>query len=364
MPKGVGVQVPSLAKGFMSEFFNQTFYGNTILDWSITLVLIVASVIIGKVIYWIFGSIIKKLTSKTQTKLDDIIIDMIEEPASFIIAVIGMRLSLNFLIIPPGFAVWEAKIFQMVVVITIAWLLSRLIDSLFEEYVIPLSKKSNTDLDDMVVPIVRKGTKFIIWSMGIVVGLNNAGYDVGALLAGLGIGGLALAMAAKDTVSNMFGGFTIFVDKPFKINDKIKIKGIEGNVREIGLRSTRLETPEGRVVTMPNASFADNPVENISLEPSRKIVLTLKLSVKTPYEKVKKAIELLNQITKNNENVEDTCIVNFASIEDIHLALVFIYFIKKDKNIAEAQTGINLEILKEFESNKIEFAHSKIYADN
>ena len=91
--------------------------------------------------------------------------------------------------------------------------------------------------------------------MAIILGLNNAGYDVGAIVAGLGIGGLALALAAQDSVKNLFGGFTIFVDKPFKVKDRIKISGFDGAVEEIGIRSTRIRTLDGRMVTIPNSKF-------------------------------------------------------------------------------------------------------------
>lgn len=107
-----------------------------------------------------------------------------------------------------------------------------------------------------------------------IVALNNAGYDVGALIAGLGIGGLALAMAARDTVSNVFGGFTIFTDRPFTLNDRIKVSGFDGTVDEIGIRSTRLRTLAGTLVTIPNSTFSESAVENVSAEPSRKVVMT------------------------------------------------------------------------------------------
>ena len=132
-------------------------------------------------------------------------------------------------------------------------------------------------MDDQLLPVVRKGLRATIWILGILVALNNAGYNVGALLAGLGIGGLALAMAAKDTVANIFGGVTIFTDKPFKINERIKLGGFDGTITEIGIRSTRLKTLEGRVVTIPNAKFTGGMVENVSMEPSRKVVLNLGL---------------------------------------------------------------------------------------
>ena len=100
-------------------------------------------------------------------------------------------------------------------------------------------------------------------TLGLIVALNNAGYDIGALIAGLGVGGLALAIAAKDTVANIFGSVTIFADRPFVIGDRVRIKGHDGVVRDIGIRSTRLETRDGPMVTIPNATFADSAVEDV-----------------------------------------------------------------------------------------------------
>ena len=163
-------------------------------------------------------------------------------------------------------------------------------------------------------------------------------------------------MAAKDTVSNVFGGFTIFTDKPFKIKDRIKIGGFDGTVSEIGIRSTRLTTLEGRVVTIPNAKFADSMVENVSLEPNRKVVLNLGLTYDTSAENMKLAMKLLKDIIDSNNDTEDNCLISFNSFGDFSLGILFIYYIRKNSDILNTQTDINIEILKQFNENKLEFA--------
>jgi len=170
------------------------------------------------------------------------------------------------------------------------------IDALFEEYLVPLAEKTETTLDDQLLHVVRKLLRFVIWALGVIIGLNNAGYNVGALLAGLGIGGLALAMAAKDTVSNIFGGFTIFTDKPFQIGDRIRIDGFDGTVEEIGMRSTRLRTLAGTLVTIPNSRFSDSSVECVSAEPSRKVVATLGLTYDMSPGQMQQAMDTLGEI--------------------------------------------------------------------
>ena len=143
------------------------------------------------------------------------IIDMVEEPLVFIVGAVGIYSGLRMLILPEMVDKWIGIVVQVLVVLAMGWLATRLIDALFKELVIPLTEKSETALDDQLAPLALKAAKFVIWGVTVVIAMNNAGYDVGALLAGLGIGGLAVAMAAKDTVTNIFGGFTIFTDRPF-----------------------------------------------------------------------------------------------------------------------------------------------------
>jgi MscS family membrane protein len=340
----------------VSEFFKQNFYGNTIETWALALVIILCSILIGKILYWVFGNVLKKLANKTKTKLDDIIVDMIEEPIVFAIALLGIWFAITTLSFTEALDTWIWNVFQVLIVVNVAWLITRLFDSLFKEFIVPLADKTETDLDDQLLPFVSKGVKIIVWVLAIILALNNAGYDVTALIAGLGIGGLALAMAAKDTVANIFGGITIFMDKPFKIGDRIIIEGYDGTVKEIGLRSSRMETLEGRIVTMPNSKFAESPVENISLEPGRKIRLNLGLTYDTTPKQMDKAMSILKDIAKKNKSVKADTTISFNAFGDFALNIIFIYFIKKSADILDTQSEINMEILKQFNKNKLDFA--------
>ncbi len=338
------------------DFLQKTYYGNTVLDWLIALAIIVGALLVGKALYWIFGNIVKQFTKKTKTRLDDIIIDMIEEPIVFIVTIAGVWYGINRLELPETAERWLGNIIQFLIFLTIAWLITRLLDSFYKEYVAPLVSKTETDLDDQLLPILQKGTKLTVWSIGIIVALNNAGYDVGALIAGLGIGGLALAMAARDTVSNVFGGLTIFADRPFKLHDRIQIAGFDGFIRDIGVRSTRLETLEGRLVTIPNSKFSDTPVENVSLEPSRKVVSNLGLTYDTTPEKMKRAMEILEDIVAQNDSAEDKVLVSFNAFGDSAMNILFIYYIKSGADILGTQTDINMEILSRFTADGLDFA--------
>jgi len=339
-----------------AEFMAKTFYGNTITQWAIALGIIVGAFVVGKALYWVFGSVVRKLTAKTKTRLDDIIVDMIEEPVVLALTIIGIWYGLRTLALPEATVTWTQNVILVLVVLTITWLVARLLESLFAEYIVPLAAKSATDLDDQLLPIVRKGTKFTVWGVGIMVALNNAGYDVTALIAGLGIGGLALAMAAKDTVSNVFGGFTIFTDRPFTINDRVQVGGFDGYVREIGVRSTRLETLAGRTVTIPNSTFADSAVENLSVEPSRKVVLNLGLTYDTTPEQMQEAMGILREIATGHDSLEEKVLVGFDAFGDFAMNIFFAYYIKKGEEILQTQTDINMAILSRFNQAGLEFA--------
>lgn len=340
----------------MTDFLAKEYYGNTVTQWLISLSIIVLAIVVGKTLYWFFSKVARKLTEKTTTKFDDIVIDMIEEPIVVVATVFGIWLGLKRLTLADQVHIWIGHAMEGAMILAITWLIVRLFDSMVREFLLPLAEKSETDLDDQLLPIVRRGMKTVIWALGIIVALDNAGHDITAVIAGLGIGGLALAMAAKDTVSNIFGGFTIFTDRPFTLGDRIRIGGFDGNIKEIGLRSTRLQTLAGTIVTIPNAKFADNPVENVSLEPSRKIVSKLGLTYDTTPEQMQEAIETLEKIAAANENLEENVVCAFTEFGDFSMNILFIYYIKSGAAIAGTQGEVNLEILKQFNAKGLEFA--------
>jgi MscS family membrane protein len=245
----------------------------------------------------------------------------------------------------------------LLITFNVAWFVTRLLDGLIDEYLVPVVEKSETDLDDQLLPVARKTVKIVIWIMAIIVGLNNAGYDVGAIIAGLGLGGLAFALAAKDSLSHLFGGFVLFTDKPFTIRDRILTNGYDGFVKEIGIRSTRLTTLDGREVIIPNADIANNSIVNITAEPSRKITVDLGLTYDTSHENMNKAMELLKQISIDIKDLDETKTVTaFTAFNDFALNIRFIYYIKKGSDIFGTMTVVNLKVLEEFNKNGLEFA--------
>ncbi|TNF34788.1 MAG: mechanosensitive ion channel family protein [Gammaproteobacteria bacterium] len=340
----------------MADFFQQIYYGNTVQAWLISMLIVLFSSTLARAVYWIFSNTLKKATAKTATHLDDMLIDMVQKPLVWSLVLLGIWFALTLLVLPAGLDKAISNVVQFLIVMLVALLLARITEVVINEYIRPLIDNSDSDLDDHLLPLLQKGIKVVIWSMAIIIGLNNAGYDVAALLAGLGIGGIALAMAAKDTIANVFGGFTIFTDRPFKLGDRIKVAGYDGAVKEIGIRSTRLQTLEGRIVTIPNSKFAESPVENVSWEPTRKITLELGLTYDTAPESMDKALAILKAIADENPGVDEKVILFFSGFGASSLNITFIYYITKDYDIPQVQNEVNRAILKRFNEQGLAFA--------
>lgn len=342
----------------MEEFFSKTFYGNTVEQWFYSLLFVLGGILFSKAIYWVIKEVVKKFTAKTKTSLDDALIDALEKPVVYGIVLAGMWMGLKRLDFPEGFETFITRALMFVLIFNITWLIVRAVDALIGEILIPLAEKSENTFDDQIIPILRTAAKGLLWIIGIIVGLDNAGFDIMALIAGLGIGGLALALAAQDTVKNVFGGVMIFIDKPFKLGDWVVIGGDNGIVDEVGIRSTRIRTLDGRLVTIPNSKFAESSVQNNSAEPDRKVALNLGLVYGTAPDKMELALKILDEIVLNNkQDLTDEKLISFNAFNEFSLGLLFIYHIKKDSDILKTMSKINLEILKRFNENGLEFAY-------
>ncbi len=340
----------------MEGLLSQAYYGSTVQQWAFAFFIVLAGAVIGKIVYWFFKNVVSRLTAKTKTRLDDILVDMMEEPVFLLIVLGAIWYALSRLSFPEGAQTFFGHAIHFILTLNVAWFITRLFDALFEEYLVPLAEKSETDLDDQLLPIVRKGTKVIVWSLATIIALNNAGYDVGAAIAGLGIGGLALAMAGKDTVANMFGGFTVFTDQPFKLKDRIRIDGFDGTVDEIGIRSTKLTTLDGTMVTIPNMTFSATAVENVSAEPSRKVSNTLGLTYDMTPDQMREAMDVLRKIAEEHESAEESIKIAFSEFGDFSMNILFIYYIKKGEDILATKTDINLAILEQFNERGLDMA--------
>lgn len=326
------------------------------IKWLVAIAYTLAGYIGGKLISVIISGVLRRLAAKTKTHLDDILLSVTEKPLVFVAFVAGFWFGVDSLDLQGDITHWVDKVFYVLVTFAVAWILVRLLDAIIKEYLEPFVAASESSLDDQLLPIVRKAVKVLIWILAALVGLNNAGYDVGALLAGLGIGGVAVALAAKDTLSNLFGSIAVFVDRSFAVNDRIRVAGYDGTVTEIGLRTSRLRTLDNRVVTIPNSTFGTSPIENVSSEPSTKVSAVIELSLDNESDAVEKALAVLAAAAAKFESLDAGTVAAFSGFGDGSFRLTFIVFLKKGADYFGTLTALNLEVLRRFREAGIELA--------
>lgn len=341
----------------MRDIFESKLQGNSLENWLFAAAFVVGGIIVGKIVSWITANVLRRISSKTKTRLDDIVLAVAEKPLVLIVSVAGVALGINRLSLSAETSVTVDKAFIVLVTIAATWTVTRVMDAVIDEYLVPYTQKSEGTLDDQLVPIFRKGFKVVAWIIAALFALKNVGYDVGALMAGLGLGGVAIAMAAKDTLSNFFGSVTVFIDRPFKINDRIRIAGYDGSVTEIGLRTSRLRTLDNRIVTIPNATFSASPIENVSSEPNTKVIQTLDLARTNDAEKLAEAVELLKEIGAKVAGTDGTPAAGISSIGEFSYRTTFVFFVKKGADYLNTVNAVNLEVLRRFEAAGIALAY-------
>lgn len=338
------------------KYLSKEIFGNPIENWLIAIGILVGSFVFVKILYWVFSNIFQKITSKTTNSLDDTLIRTLQKPITFLVIVSAYFYSVKFLHFSLNIESILLNIAYIFIALGITSIISRIIDAVISEVILPISEKSETSFDNHLIPVIQKAVRAIIWSLGVVIGLDNIGFDITAMIAGLGIGGLALALAAQDSVKNIFAGIMIFLDKPFKIKDRIKIDGHDGVVEEVGLRSTRIRTLEGRIVTIPNCTFTDNSVINVTSQPALKVKINLGLTYDTNEDDMQKAINILQDIVKNQDAITDDYAAGFNGFGDFSLNILFMYYVRPESHWLNTQTLVNKEVLKRFNEEGLEFA--------
>ncbi len=264
------------------------------------------------------------------------------------------------------------RTFYILIAITSVWSMLNIVDYVslhFEKR----ARESNNKFDDVLVPMLKKTTKVVVVGLGAILIAHSLTFDVASILAGLGIGGVAIALAAKDTISNLFGSVTVIMDRPFLIGDYVILdKGLEGTVEEVGFRSTRIRTPHQSVASLPNNVLANSAIDNFGMRGSRRFRTMLQMDYNTPIEKLEEFCERLRYLCKIHQYVDPASTqVYIHEMSDRSINILFNIFLNtKDGNIELAERHkMIIEILKIANELEIAFATSSpiilsVKADN
>lgn len=333
----------------------QEIWGNTVENWAISIFIIVGAFILVKLLSLLGKKVIKPFTNSTTNRVDDIIYYSLESPIKFAVILLGIWIAIHRLVYPDSFVKVVDNAYRILIILDITWIFARLFSGLLQIY---WGYKSDGKTNTMM-PVIKRTILVVVWIIGLVMALSNVGVNISALLGTLGIGGIAFALAAQDTVKNIFGAFTIFTDKPFSIGDTINVNGSEGTVVDVGVRSTKILGYDKRITTLPNYKITDTSIVNISSEPMRRVTVKLGLTYDTTPEKMKEALDILRNIPQRMENVSNNpsdITAVFTDYTDSALIITYYYYIKKQGDILKVTSDMNLEILTSFNKAGLDFA--------
>lgn len=346
----------------MGDFLQQTAGPWTMYHIVIALVLTILGFVARAIVLYVATHQLAKFTARTESNADDLALTAVTGPLGAILPVTGVYLGLRYLVAVQPEWTWIAhldRVFRLATILLITWTVFRLVDAgatLLSE----MSARTESKLDDQLVPLARKGAKVFIAALGFVLLAQNLGYSVSGLLAGLGIGGLALAMAAKDTLANLFGSLMIMLDRPFHVGDFIRFDSNEGTVEEIGMRSTRVRTAAKTVISIPNQHLANATVENITMMPRRRVRFTLGVTYDTSAAQVQELVTKIEAYLQARQDVdhEFPVVVRFADFGASSLDVLIQYFATTQDWVEHMQVrqDINLGLMNLVEEMGLEIA--------
>lgn len=333
--------------------------GSPEMNYFYALVAVIAGLVIA-ILARIIVRWLKTKAEETETKWDDIIIAAIGTPLQVTIFAIAVYVALTFLgILPLNYpGLLDDQIITAFWIVMGAWIISSFLHDIILVYGHEFAENSENDWDDRLVELLELIVKYVVWFIALMVILKVFNFDITPLLAGAGIAGLALALAAQDIISNFFGGAIITVDKPFKVGDRIKVDTHYGDVISIGPRSTRIRTLENQIITIPNNKITTNVVTNYS-EPDVKLRMAIPVAVAYGTDVVKVKNLLLDIARDAIEHTEYILAdpppkAFFLEFGDSSLKFVLYVWARKYNLPDEVHDTLNTSVARRFAEENIE----------
>jgi small-conductance mechanosensitive channel len=339
----------------MQNFFNQVYYGNTVTTYLTALGVFIVGVLLIKIFKGIVLKRLKKWAESTETTLDDFLVRGIERTIvpllyflSFYLAIKSLNLDKK---IERYFDVFSIIIFTFFILRTISSVLAYSLRTFVKKRGADEQKQKQLKGISTVISV-------IIWSLGFVFVLDNLGFKISAVIAGLGIGGIAIALAAQAILGDLFSYFVILFDRPFEIGDFISVADKSGTIEHIGIKTTRVRSLGGEQLIFANTDLTNSRIHNFKRLEKRRVAFKLGVVYQTSAEQLKEIPEIVKNIIISEPKTEFSR-GHFASFGDFSLIFEFVYFILDRDYVQymDTQQKINLSIYQEFEKRGIEFAY-------
>jgi len=341
----------------IAEILKQTFYENTLENYLIALGVFIASFIVLLIVKHVILYRLKQLAKRTKLKYDDIAIGSLSRITKLEIIIISLYIGSRDLKLDKTIDMVISTFAIVVIVFRLITIVTGIITTLITE--------KTVDENGEVIQERRSAArniniliKIVLWAMGILFILNNLGVNITAAVAGLGIGGVAIALAAQSVLGDAFSSFAIFMDKPFAVGDFIIVDNYLGIVEHIGIKTTRIKSLQGEQLIFSNTDLTKSRIQNFKKMERRRVPFTLGVTYQTPAEKLEKIPGMVKEIIESVDKVEFDR-AHFKSYGDFSLNYEIVYYINSaDYNeYMDAQQYMNIEIYKAFAKEGIEFAY-------
>lgn len=340
---------------YMEDFLDRTYFNNTVRDYLIALGILLVALLVIRIVRGVLISRLRKWAATTDNTLDDLVVNTVSRFGLPVLNFLALYLAINSLNLSAGIY----RVLEVATASVIAFFLIRLVATtiryLLESYV--RRQENGAEKVNQVQGIILI-ISVVVWGIGLIFLFSNLGYDVTAIIAGLGVGGIAVALAAQNILGDLFNYFVIFFDKPFEVGDFIIVDEKMGTVEHIGIKTTRVKSLTGEQLVFSNSDLTNSRIHNYKRMSRRRIVFALGVIYQTKPEQVREIPDIIREIIgKCNSASLDR--VHLKSFDESSITYETVYYVESPEyNVyMDIQQSINLTIFEEFNKRGIEFAY-------
>jgi small-conductance mechanosensitive channel len=338
----------------MNSFWDYEFYHNSIGEWIIALAIILGSMLALRLLKGFGLNRLRKFSQRTTSTFDDLVVKLIEKSVMPLLYILAFYVGLQYISLPDK----AAKVVEIAVMLCATFFVLRMITSsisyLFTSAMAGKDENAKREKQARGILLI---VNIVVWLLGLLFVVDNLGYDITTIVAGLGIGGIAIALAAQTILGDLFSYLVIFFDKPFEIGDFIIVEDKMGSVEYIGIKTTRVRTLGGEQLVFSNTDLTNSRVHNYKRMEQRRIVFSFGVTYNTNAAVLRKIPGMAKAIVEESENIRFDR-AHFKSFGSSSLDFEVVYYVLSAdfNNYMDVQQTINFKLFERFESEGIEFA--------
>ncbi|HEY3402293.1 MAG TPA: mechanosensitive ion channel family protein [Ohtaekwangia sp.] len=336
-------------------FLKQEYLGNTVKEYLITVAIIVVGLVAIRLIKKFLLKKLHAWSARTETVIDDYVVKGVERFALPVMSFVVIYWGLNMLSLSPR----VTRVVEVATALIITFFILRLISTTIELVLKSfLNKQEGGEEKIKQIPGIMLIVNMVVWAIGLLALFDNLGYDVTTIIAGLGIGGIAIALAAQNILGDLFNYFVIFFDRPFEVGDFVTVDDKKGTVENIGIKTTRLKSLTGEQLIVSNSDLTKSRLHNFKRMDRRRIIFTFGVTYQTKADKLREIPGLVKQFIEAHPKVTFDR-AHFSSYGASSLNFEVVYFVESAEynDYMDIQQSVNLKIFEEFEKRGIQFAY-------